>query len=81
VVTNRLPAVAGLEQLFVDGESVVLYSNGWQLLSRLVQLLRQPQRAARIGARGQELVLQSHTQHSRAKQLISWVQNLPGRDR
>jgi len=80
VVTNRLPASAGLEQLFVDGESVVLYSNGWQLLSRLVQLLRQPQRAARIGARGQELVLQSHTQHSRAKQLISWVQNLPGRN-
>ena len=81
VVTNRLPAGAAMEQLFEDGKSVVLYSNGWQLLSCLVQLLRQPERAARIGARGQELVLQSHTQHSRAKQLISLVKKLPGRDR
>ena len=81
VVTNRLPAAAGLEQLFVDGESIVLYSNGWQLLRRMVQLFRQPERAVGIGARGQELVLRSHTQHNRTKRLITLVQNLPGRGR
>ena len=77
VVTNRLPAAAGLEQLFVDGESVVLYANGWDLFGRLLQLLRHPDQAARIAACGQALVLQAHTQSSRAKQLIALVQDLP----
>ena len=77
VVTNRLPAAAGLEQLFVDGESVVLYANGWELIGRLLQLLRHPDQAARIAACGQALVLQAHTQSSRAKHLIAMVQALP----
>jgi hypothetical protein len=77
VVTNRLPAAAGLEQLFVDGESVVLYANGWELFGRLLQLLRHPVQAARIAACGQALVLQAHTQCSRAQQLMALVQHLP----
>ena len=77
VVTNRLPAAAGLEQLFVDGESVVLYANGWELFGRLLQLLRHPVQAARIAACGQALVLQAHTQCSRAQQLMALVQALP----
>ena len=77
VVTNRLPAAAGLEQLFVDGESVVLYANGWQLIGRLLQLLRHPDLAAHIATCGQALVLQAHTQSSRAQQLMALVQALP----
>ena len=77
VVTNRLPAAAGLEQLFVDGESVVLYANGWELFGRLLHLLRHPVQAARIAACGQALVLQAHTQCSRAQQLMALVQALP----
>ena len=77
VVTNRLPAAAGLEQLFVDGESVVLYANGWELFGRLLHLVRHPVQAARIAACGQALVLQAHTQCSRAQQLMALVQALP----
>jgi hypothetical protein len=79
VVTNRLPPQLGLEQLFVDGESIVLYANGWELLWRLVGLLRDPQRAARIGANGQAAVLQAHTHQARVHQLIALVADLAPR--
>jgi spore maturation protein CgeB len=79
VVTNRLPPQLGLEQLFVDGESIVLYANGWQLMLRLVGLLRDPQRAARIGANGQAAVLQAHTHQARVHQLIALVADLAPR--
>jgi hypothetical protein len=79
VVTNRLPPQLGLEQLFVDGESIVLYANGWQLMLRLVGLLRDPQRAARIGANGQAAVLQAHTNQARVHQLIALVADLAPR--
>ena len=76
VVTNRLPPQIGQEPLFVDGESIVLYSNGRELLRRLVGLLRDPQRAACIGARGQAVVLREHTQLARAQQLVALVADL-----
>jgi len=76
VVANRLDPGAGLEQLFVDGESIVLYSNCWELILRLARLLIHPERAARIGANGQSIVLRSHTQNSRARQLINLFDQL-----
>ena len=76
VVANRLDPSVGLEQLFVDGDSIVLYSNGWELIVRLAQLLLHPERAARIGANGQSIVLSSHTQITRAQQLITLVDQL-----
>jgi len=76
VVANRLDPNVGLELLFVDGDSIVLYSNGWELIVRVAQLLLHPERAARIGAKGQSIVLSSHTQITRAQQLITLVDQL-----
>jgi hypothetical protein len=76
VVANRLDPNVGLDQLFVDGHSIVLYSNGWELIVRIAQLLLHPERAARIGAKGQSIVLRSHTQITRAQQLITLVGQL-----
>ena len=76
VVTNRLPSDARLDQLFPEGQAIVLYDHAWDLLRQLWALLRHPARAEAIGARAQAIVEQGHTQHVRAQQLLALVAEL-----
>ena len=76
VVTNRLPETAGLGRLFPDGEAIVFYDHGWDLVRRIGELMRHPQRAESIGARAQAIVDQGHTQQARASQLVDLVVEL-----
>jgi hypothetical protein len=76
VVTNRLPADARLDQLFPEGQAIVVYNHAWDLLGQLWALLRHPDQAKAIGARGQAIVEQGHTQHVRAQQLLALVAEL-----
>lgn len=76
VVTNRLPETAGLGQLLPDDEAIVFYDHGWDLVLRIADLMRHPQRAQSIGARAQAIVDQGHTQKARARQLVDLVADL-----
>lgn len=76
VVTNRLSPSKKLENLFVNGESIVLYRHSLDLVFKLVYYLWfAPQKALAIGQRAQNIVISHHSVEARALTLIRLVQN------
>jgi hypothetical protein len=66
LVTN---AVAGLEEVFVPGEEVVVFRDAREAVGLLRWLQRDASASAEIGARGQARTLRDHTVKARAAQL------------
>jgi hypothetical protein len=79
VLTNALPERTGLAQLLPPDRAAVYYSGPCTLLTQLWRLARQPQWARHVAAEGQKRVLADHTQQSRARQLLNFVQTCPAR--
>ena len=71
VLTNRLPEQVRLQELLPGEHAVVYYDGFWSLCTSLWRLYRDPALSRAIALEGQRCVLQSHTQHSRASQLLA----------
>lgn len=71
VLTNRLPSETRIEELLPGGIAVVYYDGFLELCAWLWRLYRDPALCRTIALEGQRRVLQSHTQYSRASQLLA----------
>lgn len=79
--TFEIPAMGGLQlttrsaeqdSFFPEGEASFMFANPRELREQVTRILAQPELAARVRARGRELV-QAHTYEARARQLIELV--------
>jgi glycosyltransferase involved in cell wall biosynthesis/SAM-dependent methyltransferase/Tfp pilus assembly protein PilF len=61
----------GLEDLFVDGEHLIIYRKDEDLLPLIEHYLGNPEARERIAAAGRELVLKEHTYDRRMGQLLA----------
>lgn len=77
LVTDRLPAKCGLEELAVDGEHLVLYDDA-DLEVTLARLLADEGAPDRLGAAGRALVLGRHTYDHRARRILEAMGVSPG---
>ena len=73
VLTNRLPVATRMEEMFPPDVAVVYYDGFFSLLLALWRLTSQPSLREVIAREGQQKVLSAHSQVSRARQLISLV--------
>jgi len=76
VLTNRLPLQTRMEELFPGDQAIVYYDGFIGLCVALWRLYRDPAWRLSIAQEGQRRVLQMHTQHTRASQLIDALQSL-----
>ena len=64
-----------LENLFVPDVEIVTYSDLDDCATRIEQLLEEPDKAARIGERGQARTLADHTYRRRVEALVEILQS------
>ena len=65
----------GLEELFTDGEHLVIYRNDEELLDVIQYYLEHPEERERIAAAGRELVLAKHTYRHRLDAMMKLVES------
>lgn len=61
VVTDRLPEATHVEDLFVDGEDIVYYSDAEDAINKLRYYIDHPEERERIAANGRKKVMEAHT--------------------
>ncbi len=80
LLTSRLPATSGLEDLFRDGEHLVLWDGTADLLEKIRYYLDEAHAGERerIAAAGQAEVLARHTYDDRVAQVVAQVSRVDG---
>ena len=73
ILTNRLPEHTHLETIFAHNVSAIYYDNFFSLIYQLIRLILKPNLHKTIAENAYEIVINHHTQISRAKELIRLV--------
>ncbi len=71
LLTDRLRPEAGLERLFVSGESLVIYDGGKDLATKIRHFLDHPDEGLAIARRGYDVYQRSHHPDRKAEQILS----------
>jgi hypothetical protein len=74
LLTNRIDARAGLEDLFTDGKHLVIYENQEHLLELIRYYLDHDEERESIAAAGHKEALEKHTYDARVVDIIRTVQ-------
>jgi hypothetical protein len=75
VLTDRLDINKGLEELFVDGEDIVLYNDMFDCIEKMNYYNENEEERERIAHNGMIKVLHNHTQIQRVDKLIEQWKN------
>jgi len=75
VLTDRLDVIRGLEELFVDGEDIVLYNDMFDCIEKMNYYNENEEERERIAHNGMIKVLHNHTQIQRVDKLIEQWKN------
>ncbi len=70
VLTDRLDVIRGLEELFVDGEDIVLYNDMFDCIEKMNYYNENEEERERIAYNGMAKVITNHTQIQRVDKLI-----------
>lgn len=73
ILTNRLPEHTHLETIFAHNVSAIYYDNLFSLIYQLIRLILKPNLHKTIAKNAYEIVINHHTQITRAKELIRLV--------
>jgi glycosyltransferase involved in cell wall biosynthesis len=79
VLTDRLDVSRGLEELFVDGEDIVLYNDMFDCIEKMNYYNENEEERERIAHNGMMKVLHNHTQIQRVDKLIEKYENINNR--
>ena len=75
VLTDRLDINKGLEELFVDGEDIVLYNDMFDCIEKMNYYNENEEERERIAYNGMAKVIANHTQIQRVDKLIEKYKN------
>lgn len=70
VLTDRLPESRGLEELFIDGQEIVLYNDMFDCIEKMNYYNENEEERERIAYNGMTKVITNHTQIQRVDKLI-----------
>lgn len=70
VLTDRLPESRGLEELFIDGQEIVLYNDMFDCIEKMNYYNENEEERERIAYNGMAKVIENHTQIQRVDKLI-----------
>lgn len=70
VLTDRLPESRGLEELFIDGQEIVLYNDMFDCIEKMNYYNENEEERERIAYNGMTKVIANHTQIQRVDKLI-----------
>ncbi len=79
IITDRLHKDTLLENLFIDGEDIVLYDDLQDCAEKISYYNQHPEERNRIAANGYEKVMQNHTQIQRVDLIIEQWENFRSR--
>ena len=71
VLTDRLNITKGLEELFIDGEDIVLYNDMFDCIEKMNHYNENEEERERIAYNGMAKVIANHTQIQRVDKLIA----------
>ncbi len=75
VITNRIPESKKLSSIFVHNESIIYFDNIFSLLIEILKIIFNPKKVKMISNNANFIVMQNHTQISRVKQLIGFIES------
>jgi len=79
VLTDKLDVSRGLEELFVDGEDIVLYNDMFDCIEKMNYYNENEEERERIAHKGMMKVLHSYTQIQVVDKLIKAYENFNNR--
>lgn len=77
ILTDRLAPQAGLENFFIEGESIVTYEDEKDLLEKATYYLAHPEEAVKIGGRGKEVYDKYFTTEARRETFLDLLRGKP----
>lgn len=76
ILTNQLPEKTRVAEIFPPNFAAIYYTNLFSLLYKLIILALSPDFCKNCASNGQRIVLKSHTESARAKQLVQLLQSI-----
>ncbi len=70
VITDRLPEIRGLNEVFVEGEEIILYNDMFDCIEKINYYNENEQERERIAFNGMQKVLNNYTQIQVVDKLI-----------
>lgn len=74
VLTDRLPNATFLNELFVEGEEIILYDSKEDAVEKARYYLKNPELCKKIGAAARKRVMLEHTCEKRVKKLLQHIE-------